>query len=297
MRRLPLSSPAPALPRGLRAGHRQARGQRHLRGGRQPRLPRRPLRGAPAVSLRPGHGLGHPRRPALALLPPGRAGPAPSCRCPWARRRARTSSAWRSRRGAAGSGFRSTSPWASAPTRRGSCGCPSRAGPPRGARGRARRAGATGPPAHPDPDDAAGVAPSPPGRAAPEAGFGSAQTYEGASGLEAPRGQRVGRSPPRPRLRGSPGHGGPGPRGGHGALRRPPAAHRPDRGHRSRPGRHERALPPVAPRRGGVADPSRAAPESASPATPGVCPAPMVQWRVYVNGTAVDPRLLDRSLE
>jgi murein DD-endopeptidase MepM/ murein hydrolase activator NlpD len=29
----------------------------------------------------------------------------------------------------------------------------------------------------------------------------------------------------------------------------------------------------------------------------GVCPAPMVQWRVYVNGTAVDPRLLDRSLE
>ena len=29
----------------------------------------------------------------------------------------------------------------------------------------------------------------------------------------------------------------------------------------------------------------------------GVCPAPMVQWRVYVNGTAVDPRLLDRSIE
>jgi hypothetical protein len=29
----------------------------------------------------------------------------------------------------------------------------------------------------------------------------------------------------------------------------------------------------------------------------GVCPAPMVQWRVYVNGIAVDPRLLDRSLD
>lgn len=29
----------------------------------------------------------------------------------------------------------------------------------------------------------------------------------------------------------------------------------------------------------------------------GVCPAPMVQWRVYVNGTAVDPRLLDPPLE
>jgi hypothetical protein len=28
-----------------------------------------------------------------------------------------------------------------------------------------------------------------------------------------------------------------------------------------------------------------------------VCPAPMVQWRVYVNGIAVDPRLLDRSLD
>jgi murein DD-endopeptidase MepM/ murein hydrolase activator NlpD len=29
----------------------------------------------------------------------------------------------------------------------------------------------------------------------------------------------------------------------------------------------------------------------------GLCPAPMVQWRVYVNGTAVDPRLLDRALD
>jgi hypothetical protein len=29
----------------------------------------------------------------------------------------------------------------------------------------------------------------------------------------------------------------------------------------------------------------------------GVCLAPMVQWRVYVNGIAVDPRLLDRSLD
>jgi murein DD-endopeptidase MepM/ murein hydrolase activator NlpD len=29
----------------------------------------------------------------------------------------------------------------------------------------------------------------------------------------------------------------------------------------------------------------------------GLCPAPMVQWRTYVNGTAVDPRLLDRSLD
>jgi murein DD-endopeptidase MepM/ murein hydrolase activator NlpD len=29
----------------------------------------------------------------------------------------------------------------------------------------------------------------------------------------------------------------------------------------------------------------------------GLTPAPMVQWRVYVNGTAVDPRLFDRSLD
>jgi hypothetical protein len=29
----------------------------------------------------------------------------------------------------------------------------------------------------------------------------------------------------------------------------------------------------------------------------GVCPEPMVQWRTYVNGIAVDPRLLDRSLD
>jgi len=29
----------------------------------------------------------------------------------------------------------------------------------------------------------------------------------------------------------------------------------------------------------------------------GVCPTPLVQWRVYLNGTAVDPRLLDRSLD
>jgi murein DD-endopeptidase MepM/ murein hydrolase activator NlpD len=29
----------------------------------------------------------------------------------------------------------------------------------------------------------------------------------------------------------------------------------------------------------------------------GVCPGPMVQWRVYLNGSAVDPRLLDRSLD
>jgi murein DD-endopeptidase MepM/ murein hydrolase activator NlpD len=29
----------------------------------------------------------------------------------------------------------------------------------------------------------------------------------------------------------------------------------------------------------------------------GVCPEPMLQWRVYVNGIAVDPRLLDRSLD
>jgi hypothetical protein len=29
----------------------------------------------------------------------------------------------------------------------------------------------------------------------------------------------------------------------------------------------------------------------------GVCPQPMVQWRVYMNGIAVDPGLLDRSLD
>jgi murein DD-endopeptidase MepM/ murein hydrolase activator NlpD len=29
----------------------------------------------------------------------------------------------------------------------------------------------------------------------------------------------------------------------------------------------------------------------------GLCPAPMVQWRVYMHGIAVDPRLLDRSLD
>jgi len=29
----------------------------------------------------------------------------------------------------------------------------------------------------------------------------------------------------------------------------------------------------------------------------GICPTPMVQWRVYVHGIAVDPRLLDRPLD
>jgi murein DD-endopeptidase MepM/ murein hydrolase activator NlpD len=27
----------------------------------------------------------------------------------------------------------------------------------------------------------------------------------------------------------------------------------------------------------------------------GLCPEPMVEWRVYIHGIAVDPRLLDRS--